>query len=72
MARQVKWLAGAFYTLAVLGALAFSARQAFAARKATDPCPCSVPFDFSECSNTDCCPSSGVGMCTTQFDCICE
>lgn len=72
MAKRIKWWAGVVYALAIVGALGFSARQAFAARKAADPCPCSVPFDFSECSNFDCCPSSGIGMCTTSFDCICE
>ena len=66
MAKKAKWL----YTLAVLGALGFSASQAFAARKAPDPCPCTIPFDTAQCSIPGCCPS-GFGMCTESLDCIC-
>ena len=69
MARSVKWLGRALYALGIVGALAFGAQQALAARDAMDPCECPTPGQGGrQCAV--CCPEYG-GWCSYVYYCLC-
>jgi hypothetical protein len=70
MARKVKWLSMMLYTAAIVGALGFSAHQAFAARRSMDPCSCTMPGQTDVCANAECC-NEAEAVCGTGFFCVC-
>ena len=70
MAHKVKWITTLLFSVAIAGALSFSARQAFAARRAMDPCPCTMPLSADVCPNTECCDEP-TAICGTGFFCVC-
>jgi hypothetical protein len=69
MFRTAKWLTRAVLAAGIVGALAFGAQQAFAARHAMDPCICATPGSTTQCD--ECCGPPDGGTCTAGHTCIC-
>ena len=68
MFRTAKWLTRAVLAAGIVGALAFGAQQAVAARHAMDPCVCARVGSLDECFV--CCGEDG-GQCTAGHYCLC-
>jgi hypothetical protein len=69
MRRTVKWLGRMPYAGAIVGALAFGAQQAVAARHVSDPCVCPQPGQGGE--QCDACCHPDAGWCSYYSYCIC-